>query len=242
MPVGGSLDLVTTNRAIEEGGAVPRGRYVLLTVKDTGVGMDARTRGRVFEPFFTTKSTGEGTGLGLAMVYGIVQQSGGHITVDSKPGQGAAFHIYLPQVEAELDAEGPRDARDAASGSETILVAEDEASIRDLARELLQELGYDILCAADGEEALHLAEEHPGPIHLVLADVVMPGLGGRALVDRIQARRPDTRALFMSGHGEDELLRQGLVREQVEFLPKPFGQSLLARRVRQILDRPVATV
>jgi CheY-like chemotaxis protein len=242
MPDGGRLDIETETRDVGDAGPASPGRHVVLSVRDTGAGMDARTRSRVFEPFFTTKSTGQRTGLGLAMAYGIVQQSGGHIEVESERGQGAAFHVHLPLVDAGADAgpaEEPPHAAD--GGHETILVVEDEASIRELARELLEGLGYGVLCAESGEAALAAAERHSGPIHLLLADVVMPGIEAPDLAARLRETRPSTRALYMSGHSGPELASHGFDEGRPDFLPKPFGQDLLARRVREILDRPLST-
>jgi signal transduction histidine kinase len=242
MPDGGRLDIGTENRDVDDAGPASPGRYAVLSVRDNGAGMDARTRSRVFEPFFTTKSTDERSGLGLAMAYGIVQQTGGHIEVESERGHGTAFHIHLPLADAGAEdgpAEEPPPA--AAGGQETILVVEDEASIRELARELLEGLGYGVLCAESGEAALTAAERHSGPIHLVLADVVMPGMEAPALVARLRETRPSTRALYMSGHSGPELARHGFDRGRPDLLPKPFGRDLLARRVREALDRLVST-
>jgi signal transduction histidine kinase len=241
MPDGGRLDIGTESRDVDDAGAASPGRYVVLSVRDTGAGMDAQTRSRVFEPFFTTKSSGQRTGLGLAMAYGIVQQSGGHIAVESERGHGTAFHIHLPLLDADADS-GPAEEPPAegARGQETILVVEDEESIRELARELLAGLGYGVLCAESGETALAAAERHSGPIHLVLADVVMPGLEAPDLVARLRETRPSTRALYMSGHSGPELASHGFDEGRPDFLPKPFGRDLLARRVREILDRPLS--
>jgi CheY-like chemotaxis protein len=212
-------------------------RQVALTVRDTGHGMDEKTRAHAFEPFFTTKAGSGGTGLGLSTVYGIVQQSGGHIAVESAPGHGSCFRILLPC------AEGPGEAHEAGpvaaaspAGGETVLVVEDEPSIRALACEMLESHGYLTLRAGSGEEALGLAVRHAGPIHLLLADVVMPGLTGPALSERFAVVRPHARVLFMSGYAGDDLARHGLSDDAAHFLPKPFAQDLLARRVREALD------
>jgi signal transduction histidine kinase len=238
MPDGGRLAIATENRNVVDGGAAAPGTYVILSVQDTGAGMDARTRSRVFEPFFTTKGSDQRTGLGLAMAYGIVQQSGGHIEVESEREQGTAFHISLPLLDANEPGPAEEPPPAAAGGHETILVVEDEAPIRDLARELLEGLGYSVLCAESGEAALAWAERHSGPIHLVLADIVMPGMKAPDLLARLKETRPETRALYMSGHGGPELARHGFEGDRPDFLPKPFGQDLLARRVREILERP----
>jgi CheY-like chemotaxis protein len=242
MPDGGRLDIGTETRDVDDSGPASPGRHVVLSVRDTGAGMDERTRSRIFEPFFTTKSSGQRTGLGLAMAYGIVQQSGGYIEVESERGQGTAFHIHLPLADAGAEpAPAEEPPRAAAGGRETILVVEDEASIRELARELLEGLGYAVLCAESGEAALAAAERHSGLIHLVLADVVMSGMEAPDLVARLKETRPSTRALYMSGHSGPELASHGFDQGHPDFLPKPFGQDLLARRVREILDRPLPT-
>jgi two-component system cell cycle sensor histidine kinase/response regulator CckA len=223
---------------VDAPGPVPPGEYALLTVRDTGAGMDAGTRGRIFEPFFTTKADGEGTGLGLAMAYGVVQQSDGHIALESEPGRGTAFHIHLPRVELEANAATPANLSGASEGDETILVVEDEPSIRNLARELLEGLGYEVFEAQSGEEALAAARNHAGRIDLALADVVMPGVEVCDLVARLQALHPEMRVLYMSGHGAATLSTHGINEGRSDFLPKPFGQAQLAQRVRQSLDQP----
>jgi two-component system, cell cycle sensor histidine kinase and response regulator CckA len=242
MPTGGTLTLETGNA--ELGAAELRaypgqrpGRYSVLTVRDTGVGMDEATLARAFEPFFTTKGE-KGTGLGLATAYGIVHRSGGHIEVASEPGRGTTFRIYLPQVEGRAAA-----ARSAAPpgelphGRETVLLAEDEEAVRALARHVLRECGYTVLEAADGEEALRVAGAHPGPIHLLATDVVMPRLGGRELAERLLPQRPGTRLLYLSGYAHDPLLYQGGGAGAVAFLQKPFMPRDLAYKVRELLDR-----
>jgi CheY-like chemotaxis protein len=241
MPRGGTLVLETTNvdppSPGPDGARAGPGRYVALTVRDTGHGMDETTRARAFEPFFTTKAGLGGTGLGLAMVYGIVQQSGGHVQLDSAPGRGSSFRILLPRapgrgerVADAAPAELPRAA------GETVLVVEDEPSIRSLACEMLQAHGYATLDAASAEEALGLAVRHEGPIHLLLTDVVMPGISGAALAERFNAVRPGARVLLMSGYAGDDLARRG-VAEDADIIPKPFTADLLVRRVREVLDR-----
>jgi two-component system cell cycle sensor histidine kinase/response regulator CckA len=235
MPRGGSLFLET------EDGEAPAGTgpgEVLLTVRDTGHGMDERIRSHAFEPFFTTKGASGGTGLGLSMVYGIVQQSGGQIAVQSEPGRGASFRIRLPGA----DDPGPGTSVAAAPlpaprGGETVLVVEDEAAIRSLAREMLEAHGYRALEAVSGEEALVLAERHAGPIDLLVTDVVMPGLAGPALAERFCALRPGARVLFMSGYAGGDLARRGLTDADAQLLPKPFTADVLSRRVRETLDR-----
>ena len=236
MPDGGALTIRTMNADIPESGDLPGGRFIAVEVADTGVGMDADTLGRVFEPFFTTKERGKGTGLGLATVYGIVRQSGGHITVTSTPGAGTTFRIYLPRVDAPVDA--AREVRPVtapAAGSETILVAEDEQMVRVLIRKVLEQAGYTVLLAGGGVEALQLAERHSGRIHLLVTDVVMPEMNGRELARRLVAARPETKVLYLSGYADDAVERHGVLDPETAFMQKPFSPSALASRVRDVL-------
>jgi nitrogen-specific signal transduction histidine kinase len=236
MPAGGTLALETANVGASDPEAPPR--HVALTVRDTGLGMDETTRARVFEPFFTTKSGTGGSGLGLSMVYGIVQQSGGQIAVESEPGRGSSFRILLPRADGPAAAAEPRPkAAPAAARGETVLVVEDEPAIRWLACEMLEAHGYRALGAGSGEEALGLAVRHPGPIHLLLTDVVMPGFTGPALAERFAVVRPTARVLYMSGYAGDDLSRRGIGDDAGLVLPKPFTADLLGRRVREALDR-----
>jgi PAS domain S-box-containing protein len=243
MPDGGTLTVETGGCDLDEDGISRQrldarpGRYVSLRVADTGVGMDEDTLARIFEPFFTTKPKGKGTGLGLSTVYGIIKQSGGSIGVRSRPGQGASFTIYLPRVEepacAEItDTESPG----AFEGTETVLVAEDEPGVRSLVRASLRLKGYTVLEAGNGTEALALAERHSGPIHLLLTDVIMPQMNGRELSERLKARRPGLKVLFMSGYTDDAVLRHGVVTEDLQFIQKPFTPSALAGKMRTVLD------
>jgi CheY-like chemotaxis protein len=242
MPAGGTLTIETEGVELDwsyvtaHPGSQP-GPYVLLSVSDTGVGMDAETRGRVFEPFFTTKAVGKGTGLGLATVYGIVKQSGGYITVTSEPAHGSIFKVYLPRVEAATAAPAVRSAQeDPQGGTETVLVAEDEAAVRNLARRALQRFGYRVLVAGNGQEALALARASQESIHLLLTDVVMPEMGGRQLAEHLARERPTTRVLFTSGYTDAAVLQpQGSGRVSA-FLPKPYTPVQLARKVREVLD------
>ena len=244
MPDGGRLTLgvqaLQSNRAfVRTRPHAQPGRYVLLTVADTGCGMDAATRSRIFEPFFTTKEPGKGTGLGLATVYGIVRQSGGWIEVESEPGCGSTFRVFLPQIEAPAHTERAVATPILPRGTETVLLVEDEPMVRGLASEVLRRCGYTVLVAAQGEEALEIAARHAGVIHLLLTDVVMPIMGGRALAERCRAVRPDMQVLFMSGYTGDTVApRDGAT--PGAFIQKPFTPLALARKVRELLDGPVA--
>jgi two-component system cell cycle sensor histidine kinase/response regulator CckA len=240
MPQGGQLAIATQHVDIANGsvaGPVPPGRYVLLRVTDTGVGMDHETQLRVFDPFFTTKPRGKGSGLGLATVHGIVRQSGGAITVESAPGAGATFRIYLPRVTAPLDPVAASAVVTApARGSETVLLAEDEELVRIMARKVLEQAGYRVLATAGGAEALTIAAGHDGPIHLLLTDVVMPEMSGRELMRRLIARRPEVRVLYMSGYADEAIAQHGVLDPGTAFMQKPFTPGALARRVREVLD------
>lgn len=240
MPEGGTFTIETANVEFDESdarlNAEPKpGPYVMLAARDTGVGMDEETQARLFEPFFTTKAVGKGTGLGLPIVYGIVKQSGGFITVTSEPGHGTEFRIYLPAVQEMpkpiLKAEeGP-----VRGGSETILVVEDEAALRQKVGEVLENAGYQVLVAGDGDQALQLALREARGIHLLLTDVVMPELSGPRLVERLLTLRPDTKVLYMSGYpnaGDESIDLQS----QPNFIQKPFTREKLLRRVREALD------
>ena len=247
MPQGGRLTVETADVELDAAYAsrhfsVPPGPYVMLAVSDTGEGMDEQTRSRVFEPFFTTKGPGKGTGLGLATVYGIVKQSGGDIQLYSEPGRGTAFRIYLPrvaQVSAEVDDTTSPSAA-VARGDETVLLVEDEPEVRDLAREILEVSGYTVLQACDPLEAVVMAERHPGPIHLLLTDVIMPRQSGRALVERLRPLRPEMQVLYMSGYTNEAIVRHGVLDPDTLFIQKPFTPDALGHRVRAALDRPRA--
>jgi len=241
MPTGGKLTIETDN--VEHDPAFARGQgaaavrqFVMLAVTDTGVGMDEATKARVFEPFFTTKAPGKGTGLGLATVYGIVQQSGGFIWVYSEPGHGTTFKIYLPRVDAPAEGAVVAAVGPVARGTETVLLAEDSAAVRAVARQVLERQGYTVLEAPDGELALQLAQRHSGPIHLLLTDVVMPGMSGRQLADRLALARPDMKVLYASGYTDDSVVRHGVLEEGTPYLQKPFTPESLARKVRDVLD------
>jgi hypothetical protein len=244
MPRGGRLTIETSQIDVDESfqdqhpGLKP-GPYVLVSVSDTGCGMDGETMKHIFEPFFTTKERGKGTGLGLATVYGIVSQSEGKIWVYSKPGTGTTFRIYLPRIARDGEAKASSSAsRPSERGSETVLVVEDENTVRLVAVGNLRKAGYRVLEAANAEEALRVASSHEGPIHLVLTDVLMPGIHGPALVKLLEERRPAIRALYMSGHADDALLHHGILDGGFSFLEKPFTRAELTRTVRQVLDGP----
>jgi PAS domain S-box-containing protein len=242
MAGGGRLTIETANLDRDEAQARHRlslepGRYVAISVSDTGHGMDERTQARIFEPFFTTKEQGRGTGLGLATVYGILAQSGGGIAVRSAPGAGTTFTVCLPRIEEGVAAhEQPPPRLRPARGSETILLVEDEAAVRDLIRDVLGANGYSVLEAAHVDDALALGEAHRGPIDLMLTDVVMPGMSGPALAARLLGDRPALKVVFMSGYTDDAVARNGVLEPAATFLQKPFAMDVLLRTVREVLD------
>lgn len=248
MPDGGTLVIATSNVDLsgEEASrhaCIRPGAYVKIAVSDTGAGMDAATKARVFDPFFTTKPAGQGTGLGLATVYGIVKQSGGCVTVSSEPGAGTTFEVFLPrEAAAHVPAPAPEPApapaarEKRATGTETILVVEDEAAVRNVTRRLLEAAGYTVLTAASGAEALAICAGHAAEIRLLLTDVVMPGMNGRELADRLGALRPGIRVLFMSGYTDDAIVHRGVLQPGTRFLEKPFVANALLHEVRSALD------
>ena len=212
------------------------GQYVMLAVSDTGTGIDPEIQSQIFEPFFTTKERDKGTGLGLATVYGVVKQSGGYIAVDSEKGKGACFSVYLPRVEQPVPTEIKTAAPANIRGSETVLLVEDAEPLRKLANMFLRDSGYNVLTAADGGEALEVARNHAGPIHLLLTDVVMPGINGRVLAERLAPRQPGMKVLYMSGYTDSFIAGHGVLEAGTHLLHKPFTQDVLARKVREVLD------
>ncbi len=241
MPQGGSLTLTTRNvvlahspQALEE---MPAGPYALLAVKDAGCGMTRETLARIFEPFFTTKEVGKGTGLGLATVYGIVKQSGGHVEAQSEVGAGTTFRIYLPLVHQEKERpEVPSSPLPLPVGQETVLLVEDDPGVRRLTLRLLLGQGYQVLEASSGSEGLAVAARHQGPIQLLITDVVMPALSGPQLARRLLLDRPETKVLYLSGYTDDAVLRHGILEQATNFLQKPFSLSVFAHKVRELLD------
>jgi CheY-like chemotaxis protein len=241
MPAGGTLTIETANVEFDEAYArahpdVAPGRYVMLAVTDTGVGMDEATCQRIFEPFFTTKAVGQGTGLGLSTVYGIVKQTGGHIGVSSEVGTGTTFRIYFPRVVEPVAKAGPARAAEPARGSETILVVEDEPGVRKLAKRILETAGYTALEAQNAGEAMLAMEGHGSAVRLLLTDVVMPGTSGPELAERLRAQRPGIKVLYMSGYAESAIAHQGLQSQATPFIGKPFDTAELTRKVREVLD------
>ncbi len=242
MPRGGRLTLETSNVELDESYAAEHpgtsaGPHVMLSVTDTGTGMDPATQARIFEPFFTTKAAGKGTGLGLSTVFGIVQQSGGSIWVSSDPGEGTCFKLYFPRVQAPASATAAPAAKRLAMGTETVLLVEDDESVRKLARTILQRSGYRVLEAEHGAAAIKLFEANPG-IQLLVSDVVMPGMSGPELAERIRPLRPDMRVIFMSGYTGDAISHHGVLDPGLAFLQKPFTPESLTRKVREVLDAP----
>jgi PAS domain S-box-containing protein len=241
MPTGGTLTMKTENVVLDGEYAsthlgAKAGSYVMLSAEDTGSGMDAATLARIFEPFFTTKELGKGTGLGLSTVFGIVQQSGGHLWVSSEPGMGATFKVYLPRVEEMAEELRPLSDATTVHGSETVLLVEDEQQVRDVARGILRRQGYTVIEARDAAEASLLSRQHAGPIHLLLTDVVMPGMNGPDLAKRLVQERPEMKVLCMSGYTDDAAVRNGVMKAAFAYLQKPLTVGALARKVRDVLD------
>jgi PAS domain S-box-containing protein len=247
MPTGGHLTIQTDNTALSElqileHAELPPGPYALLTVSDTGTGMDEATKSRIFEPFFTTKEIGKGSGLGLATVFGIIKQSGGFIEVDSALGSGSTFRAYLPQIREATRLQGSSHRNSTHSlanmprGVETVLLVEDEDGLRELAQLILKASGYKVLSTRNGDEAVHVCQGYADVIHLLLTDVVMPKMSGRQLTDLLAPSRPSMKVLYMSGYTDDMMVRHGIQDEGTNFLPKPFTPAALTQKVRDVLD------
>jgi CheY-like chemotaxis protein len=246
MPNGGKLIIESGNVELDEGYGLSRvgvtpGPYVMLSMTDTGCGMSPEVKEHIFEPFYTTKETGKGTGLGLSTVYGIVKQSGGNIWVYSEPGKGTTFKIYLPLVDEPLKEMTEKGAAEGAlKGSETILTVEDDGVVRKLAARILKTQGYKVFEASHGEEALKVAKEHASDrIHLLLTDVVMPGISGPELSKGLISLRPEMQVIYMSGYTDNAIIHQGFLEQGVDYIQKPFTPDSLARKVREVLDRKV---
>jgi len=241
MPDGGIVTIETANVEIHASGRpeLPPGSYVLLAVSDSGVGMDEETRQHIFEPFYTTKPLGEGTGLGLSTVYGIVKQGGGWIYVYSEPGQGTTFRIYWPPTEAAANSGNvPQQGPAELNGTETLLLLEDEKDVRELATSLLSSRGYNVLEAATGDSALQISRDYPDRIHALVTDVVLPGMNGRQVAERLQSERPELRVLYTSGYTQAAIAHRGVLEEGVAFIPKPYTPDDLAAKVREVLATP----
>jgi len=243
MPNGGRLTIATSNIRLDETyarnhpGATP-GEQVMLSVSDSGTGMSDAVKARIFEAFFTTKAAGKGTGLGLATCQNIVQQCSGHIAVESELGKGTTFRVYFPRVEQAPDVvAGANLAGPAPRGTETLLVVEDDSSVRHLARGILEAQGYEVLTAANGQDALHVAHEHKGaPLRLVITDVIMPLMGGKVMAEWLKVTYPDLKILFTSGYTDDAISKHGVLEPGVAFLSKPYTPATLAYKVRAMLD------
>ena len=243
MPRGGKLTIKTSNEHLDRnffqsrGVGNTAGMYVLLSVSDNGTGMSQKTKSQIFDPFFTTKKQGTGTGLGLSMVYGIVKQSDGYVWVDSEIGQGTTFKIFLPTEENPVvSAESYETAMVTATGAETVLVVEDDTMLRNLSQKILKNCGYEVFVASHGEEALGICRVQKGAVHLMLTDVVMPGMSGRELAERLQPLYPAIKVLYMSGYTDDTTVRHGIVDRRINFIEKPFTPESLAVKVREVLD------
>jgi len=242
MPSGGKLTIETANARLEEAyvqrhSIVPPGEYVMLAVTDSGSGIPPEHLSHIFEPFFTTKEEGKGTGLGLATVYGIVKQNSGFIWVYSEPRMGTTFKIYLPRVQQEIaEIQPSKPVELPLRGSETLLLVEDEAAVRESARQFLAQNGYTVLEAANGEDALRVSKDHAGAIHLMISDVVMPKMGGARLAELLLADRPAMKVLFVSGYAEKTVLRHGNIDVTIRFLQKPFSLKMLGRKIREVLE------
>jgi two-component system cell cycle sensor histidine kinase/response regulator CckA len=245
MPIGGKLTIETANIDLDENyftdhGIVEKqpGSYVVLTVSDTGIGMDKVVQEHIFDPFYTTKEKGKGTGLGLSTIYGIVKQNNGFIWVYSEPGEGSTFKIYLPKVKRDVkEEEKEQTTVENLSGSEIVLIVEDDTSIRKLAQKSLQPHGYRVLVAENGEDALRISKEHEGTIDLMITDVVMPKMGGKETAERLKTLHPQMKVIYMSGYTDDAIVHHGVLAPGLNFLEKPFSPGGLAHKVREVLDK-----
>ena len=242
MPEGGTLlietaDVVLDELYVQTHEGATAGPHVMLTMSDTGMGMDEQTIRRIFDPFFTTKEMGRGTGLGLSTVYGIVKQHGGNITAHSEPGRGTKFQVYFPRSRKDPEAVEARMSGNGLQGSETILVVEDQEQVRAMACTMLKRFGYDVLEAADAESALQMEASHSGPIHLLVTDVVMPGMNGKELYDRLLEMGKGIKVLFMSGYTTNSIVHHGVLDEGVDFIQKPFSLADFMSKVRQVLEK-----
>jgi two-component system cell cycle sensor histidine kinase/response regulator CckA len=245
MPIGGKLTIETANMDLDENyfsehGIVEErpGSYVMLAVSDTGSGMDKEVQEHIFDPFYTTKEKGKGTGLGLSTLYGIAKQNNGFIWVYSEPGQGSTFKIYLPKVKGDVkEEEIEQTPVENLSGSETVLIVEDDDSLRKLTRTVLKQRGYKILEAENGEDALRISKEHEGSIDLMITDVVMPKMSGKETAERLQPLHPQMKVIYMSGYTDDAIVHHGVLAAGLNFLEKPFSLEGLARKVREVLDK-----
>lgn len=244
MPKGGKLTIETANVELDDhyfrkhGVKNAPGHYIMIAVTDTGNGMDRETQSRIFEPFFTTKELGRGTGLGLSTVFGIVRQNNGYVWVYSEKGKGTTFKVYLPRSEKQgIMVKKEELSSSQIQGNETILLVEDDKALRDLAKQMLEGYGYTVLPARHGKEALKLGNDHPDAIHLLLTDVVMPGMDGRDLAEKLQSERPDMKLLFMSGYTDNAVAHHGVLDTGLSFIQKPFAAPALARKVREVLDQ-----
>jgi CheY-like chemotaxis protein len=241
MPKGGKIVLTTSNVEIEKTcdrrhSPVKPGQYVSLTVSDTGLGMDLETQSHIFEPFFSTKAAGRGTGLGLSTVFGIVKQSEGSIAVCGQTGKGTTFTIHFPRCEQAPTVVLPPKAKAPHGGTETTLLVDDASSLRELTRLVLERCGYTVIDSGDPGESLRIAADHLGPLPLKITDVVMPGISGSVLAERLSAIRPETKVLYISGYADDETVLSNVPRQDHAFLQKPFSRDALVRKVRQLLD------
>jgi CheY-like chemotaxis protein len=243
MPAGGRLRIHTTAVTLDEDftrihPALSPGSFLLIDVSDTGEGMDGATVAHIFEPFFTTKERGKGTGLGLATVYGMVRQAGGDVQVTSQPGNGSTFHLYFPTVMEPATETPPQPSPAPGPGFETVLVVEDEAAVREFTAKVLRQLGYRVLTASGGDEAIRTSDAHSAEIAALVTDVIMPGMSGRQVADELLRRRPGIKVLFLSGYTGDMIAEHNVHETGVDFLAKPFRLEDLAIRLREILDRP----